>query len=137
MANNKDTQKQIIETANAPAAIGTYSQAVRSGDLLFISGQIPLVPATGEMVSEDFSEQAHQVFKNLIAVATAGNSSLKNAVKLGVFLKDLGDFAQLNEVMSQYIKAPYPARAAIEVSALPRDAKIEIDAILACDPPTS
>lgn len=134
MSDTTHNLKQIIETTQAPAAIGTYSQAVRTGDLIFISGQIPLDPSTAEMVGEDFVSQAHQVFKNLIAVADAGGTSLKNAVKLGVFLTDLGDFAQLNEVMSQYIEAPFPARAAIEVSALPRGAKIEIDAILACDP---
>lgn len=133
MPNPENNLKQIVETTKAPAAIGTYSQAVRTGNLLFISGQIPLDPSTGEIVSENFVEQAHQVFKNLIAVADAGDTNLKNAIKLGVFLTDLGDFAQLNEVMSKYIEAPFPARAAIEVSALPRGAKIEIDAILACE----
>ena len=131
-SNQRKLTKQIIETANAPAAIGTYSQAVRTGDLLFISGQIPLDPKTAVMVGDDFESQAHQVFKNLIAVAEAGGTQLQNAVKLGVFLTDLNDFAQLNTIMSLYMQAPFPARAAIEVSALPKGAKIEIDAIIAC-----
>ena len=125
--------KTIIQTENAPAAIGTYSQAVKTGNLLFVSGQIPLNPANGEMVSEDFTEQAHQVFKNLIAVAEAAGTSLDNAVKLGVFLTDLGNFAALNDVMAQYVKAPFPARAAVEISALPKAALIEIDAIIAIE----
>lgn len=123
--------KVIITTENAPAAIGTYSQAVKSGNLLFISGQIPLDPSTGDMVSEDFKAQAHQVFKNLEAIAQAAGTSLDQSVKLGVFLTDLNDFAALNEVMPKYVKTPFPARAAIEVSALPRNAKIEIDGIIA------
>lgn len=125
--------KTIIETQNAPAAIGTYSQAVKTGNLLFVSGQIPLNPANGEMVSKDFTEQAHQVFKNLSAIAEAAGTSLDNAVKLGVFLTDLNNFAALNEVMAQYVKAPFPARAAIEISALPKAALIEIDAIIAVE----
>lgn len=123
--------KEIIETKNAPAAIGTYSQAVKSNNLLFISGQIPLNPATGEMAGDDFKTQAHQVFKNLVAIAEAAGTSLEKSVKLGVFLTDLNDFTALNEVMPEYVKAPFPARAAIEVSALPRGAKIEIDGIIA------
>jgi len=123
--------KSIIETPNAPTAIGTYSQAVKSGNLLFISGQIPLDPSTGNMVSIEFEAQAHQVFKNLIAIATEAKTDLSHAIKLGVFLTNLDNFNTLNTVMSQYIKAPYPARAAIEVSALPKKALIEIDAIIA------
>ena len=123
--------KEIIETKKAPAAIGTYSQAVKSNNLLFISGQIPLDPETGEMAGDDFRTQAHQVFKNLSAIAEAAGTSLDNAIKLGVFLTDLNDFTALNEVMPEYVKAPFPARAAIEVSALPRAAKIEIDGIIA------
>ena len=126
-----NTSKEIIRTQNAPAAIGTYSQAVKSNNLLFISGQIPLDPVTGEMVGEDFKTQAHQVFKNLAAIAEAAGTSLEKSVKLGVFLTDLNDFTALNEVMPEYVKAPFPARAAIEVSALPKGAKIEIDGIIA------
>lgn len=123
--------KEIIQTHNAPAAIGTYSQAVKSNNMLFISGQIPLNPSSGEIVSDNFEAQAHQVFKNLAAVAKAGNSSLDNAVKLGVFLTDLSDFTTLNEIMQEYVNPPFPARAAVEVSALPKGVKIEIDGIIA------
>ncbi len=128
--STQETRKSIIQTENAPAAIGTYSQAVKTGNLLFVSGQIPLDPQSGEMVSEEFTQQAHQVFKNLIAIAEAAGTSLDNAVKLGVFLTDLGNFAALNEVMAEYVKAPFPARAAVEISALPRNALIEIDAVI-------
>lgn len=121
-----------IQTDAAPAAIGTYSQAVstRQATTTYISGQIPLDPDSMELVSADFEAQAHQVFANLGAVAQAAGASLADAVKLTVYLTDLGDFQALNEVMAQYIQAPFPARAAIEVSALPRGARIEIDAIL-------
>ncbi|NKC00421.1 MAG: RidA family protein [Pseudomonadales bacterium] len=122
--------KEIIATDQAPEAIGTYSQAAKSGQLVFISGQIPLNPATMEMVSGDFTEQAHQVFKNLTAVANAANSSLTSALKFTVYLTDLDNFQLLNEVMATYVSEPYPARAAVEVSALPKGALIEIDAIL-------
>lgn len=122
--------KEIIQTTKAPTAIGTYSQAVRAGQTVFISGQIPLDPSSGEMIDSDFEAQAHQVFKNLSAVAQAAGGSLADAVKLGVFLTNLNDFAKLNQIMDQYITAPYPARAAVQVSALPRAALIEIDAIL-------
>ena len=122
--------KTIIATDQAPAAIGTYSQAVKVDSTVYISGQIPLDPETMEMVSDDFKEQAVQVFKNLIAVAQAAGGSLSDAVKLNVFLTDLNDFAELNEVMSAYMHEPYPARAAVQVAALPRGAQIEIDAVL-------
>lgn len=123
-------KKIIISTDKAPAAIGTYSQAVKVDRTVYISGQIPLDPDTMEMVSSDFSEQATQVFKNLIAVAEAAGGSLSDAVKLNVFLTDLSDFAALNEVMSNYMSEPFPARAAVQVAALPRGAQVEIDAVL-------
>ncbi|MBK8452572.1 MAG: RidA family protein [Thiofilum sp.] len=124
-------QKTIIESKNAPAAIGPYSQAVKVGDLVFLSGQIPLDPVTMTMVEGDIVAQAHQVFKNLVAVAEAAGGSLDNCVKVHVFLTDLGNFAKVNEVMQQYFNAPYPARAAIGVAALPRGAGVEVDAIMA------
>lgn len=122
--------KKIVETRDAPAAIGTYSQAVSSQGLTFVSGQIPLDPETMELVADEFLPQAHQVFKNLGAVAAAAGSSLDACVKLTVYLVDLSDFQNLNTIMAEYIKAPFPARAAVEVAALPRGALIEIDAIL-------
>lgn len=125
--------KVIISTDNAPAAIGPYSQAVKVGGTVYLSGQIPLNPNDMEIVSESFSEQAEQVFKNLAAVAKAAGANLSNAVKLTVYLTDLNNFAGLNEVMSNYFSEPYPARAAIEVSALPKGALIEIDAVLYLD----
>jgi len=125
--------RKIIDTENAPSAIGPYAQAVvveNATRSIYISGQIPLSPGSMEVVSQEFSEQAQQVFKNLSAVATAAGSSLADAVKLTVYLTDLERFAELNEIMSQYFKPPYPARAAIQVSALPKQAQIEIDAVL-------
>ncbi|HAO87413.1 MAG: RidA family protein [Pseudomonadales bacterium] len=125
------SDKQAIQTSDAPAAIGPYSQAIRSGSLLFCSGQIPLDPITMEIVSQDVADQAHQVFLNLSAVAEAAGSSLDAAVKLTIFLTDLDDFAVVNEIMSKYFKQPYPARATIQVSALPKAAQVEVEAILA------
>ena len=122
--------KIIISTEDAPAAIGAYSQAVKAGDQVYVSGQIPLVPETGDLVSDDFSLQAKQVFANLSAIAKAAKSDLNNVVKLTVYLIDLNYFAELNKIMSEYMTEPYPARAAVEVSALPKGAQIEIDAIL-------
>ncbi|WP_372627052.1 RidA family protein [Arsukibacterium sp.] len=122
--------KVIIRTEAAPAAIGTYSQAVKIGTTVYLSGQIPLVPASMQMVSEDFAEQTHQVFKNLAAVCDAAGGTLNNMAKLNIFLVDLGQFATVNEVMSQYFAEPYPARAAVQISALPRGAQIEIDGIM-------
>lgn len=122
--------KQIIVTELAPAAIGAYSQAVRVADTVYISGQIPLDPITMETVEGGFSAQAKRVFENLQAIADAAGGSLANTVKLTVYLTDLTDFAALNEVMDSYIPAPYPARAAVQVAALPRDAMVEIDAVL-------
>ena len=125
--------KKIVETKNAPSAIGAYSQAViveNSMHCVYISGQIPLNPVSMQVVSHEFSEQAQQVFKNLSAVAQAAGGTLADAVKLTVYLTDLERFAELNQIMSQYFEQPYPARAAIQVSALPRQVQIEIDAIL-------
>ena len=125
------SDKQEINTVNAPDAIGPYSQAIRTGSLLFCSGQIPLDPITMKIVSDDVGEQAHQVFLNLSAVAEAAGSSLDDAVKLTIFLTSLDDFAVVNEIMSKYFSLPFPARATIEVSALPKNALVEVEAILA------
>ncbi|WP_113907777.1 RidA family protein [Aliidiomarina celeris] len=122
--------KVIIATERAPAAIGTYSQAVKVGTTVYLSGQIPLVPSTMEMVSENFREQAEQVFENLTAVCEAAGGELQDMVKVNIFLTDLGQFAVVNEVMAKHFKTPYPARAAIQVSALPKGAQIEIDGVM-------
>ena len=123
--------KKIISTNKAPAAIGTYSQAVVHNDTLYISGQIPLDPVSMEMVSEDIEAQIEQVFKNLTAVCSAANTDLNHVLKFNVYLTNLDHFPLVNEAMSQILKEPYPARAAIEVSALPKAAKVEVDAIVA------
>jgi reactive intermediate/imine deaminase len=125
--------REIIHTDNAPKAIGTYSQAVKVGSTVYLSGQIPLVPATMEMVSDDFAEQAQQVFKNLGAVCEAAGGSLQQMAKVNIFLTDLGQFAVVNEIMSQHFQEPYPARAAIEVAGLPKGSQIEIDGVLELD----
>jgi reactive intermediate/imine deaminase len=122
--------KVIISTDKAPAAIGTYSQAVKIGTTVYLSGQIPLVPATMQMVSENFAEQTEQVFENLTAVCQAAGGSLNDMVKVNIFLTDLSNFATVNEIMSKHFSAPYPARAAVQVSALPRGAQIEIDGVM-------
>ena len=122
--------RQAIQTDSAPAAIGTYSQAIRHNETLYVSGQIPLDPVTGELVSSDIDAQITQVFENLRAVAEAGGSDLAKALKITVFLTDLGHFAKVNEVMAQYFSTPYPARAAVEVAGLPKGAQVEADAIL-------
>ncbi|MCF6435598.1 MULTISPECIES: RidA family protein [Pseudoalteromonas] len=122
--------KAIISTDQAPAAIGTYNQAVKVGTAVYLSGQIPLVPETMEMISEDFAEQAQQVFKNLTAVCEAAGGQLQDMVKVNIFLTDLSNFATVNEIMSQHFKTPYPARAAIGVKELPKGAQIEIDGIM-------
>lgn len=123
--------RSIIETPAAPAAIGTYSQAVRTGNTLYISGQIPLVPETMEIVSDDFDAQVERVFQNLDAICVAAGATLNDVVKFTVYLTDLGYFPRVNAAMERVLQAPYPARAAVEVSALPRAAKVEIDAIVA------
>lgn len=122
--------KVIIRTDAAPAAIGTYSQAVKIGTTVYLSGQIPLVPTSMQLISEDFAEQADQVFKNLRAVCEAAGGTLNDMVKVNIFLTDLSQFATVNDVMSRYFQEPYPARAAIQVSALPRAAQIEIDGVM-------
>ena len=122
--------KSIIHTDQAPAAIGTYSQAVKAGSTVYLSGQIPLVPSTMDMVSDDFSEQAVQVFENLKAVCEAAGGDTSHLVKVNIFLLDLAHFATVNEIMAKYFSQPYPARAAIGVSQLPRGAQIEIDGVM-------
>jgi reactive intermediate/imine deaminase len=123
--------KAAIHTDNAPAAIGTYSQAVEANGLVFLSGQIPLDPATMEVVDGDFESRARRVFDNLSAVAEAAGGSLDDIVKLTVFLTDLGNFATVNSVMEDYFKEPFPARAAVGVASLPKGVDVEADAILA------
>ncbi len=122
--------KQTIQTSDAPRAIGTYSQAVRVGNTVYLSGQIGLQPATMTL-AEGADAQIHQAFRNLRAVATAAGASLEDAVKVTVFLTDMGNFARVNEAMAQYFVEPYPARAAVGVASLPRGALVEIEAILA------
>ncbi|MGB1201247.1 RidA family protein [Cognaticolwellia aestuarii] len=122
--------KTIISTELAPSAIGTYSQAVKVNNTVYLSGQIPLVPATMEIISEDFTEQTQQVFKNLVAVCEAAGGNINDMVKVNIFLQDLANFATVNEVMSQYFQQPYPARAAVQVARLPKDVAIEIDGIM-------
>jgi len=124
------TNRSIVQTDKAPEAIGTYSQAVKVADTVYLSGQIPLVPETMEMVAGGFEEQVEQVFKNLSAVCEAADASLQDIVKLNIFLVDLGNFAKVNEIMAKYFKQPYPARAAVGVASLPRNAQVEMDGIL-------
>ena len=119
-----------ISTTSAPQAIGTYSQAIRSGNTVYLSGQIPLDPRTMELVTGGFEAQARRVFENLSAVAAAAGGTLANAVKLNIYLTDLGNFAELNRVMAEYFTAPYPARATLGVASLPRGAAVEVDAVL-------
>ena len=123
--------RATIHTDKAPAAIGTYSQAISVDRLVFLSGQIPLDPATMEVVEGDFEARARRVFDNLAAVAQAAGGSLNDVVKLTVFLTDLGNFATVNAVMEDYFKKPFPARAAVGVASLPKDVDVEADAILA------
>jgi reactive intermediate/imine deaminase len=122
--------RQIISTTDAPAAIGTYSQAVRVGPTVYISGQVPLDPVSGELVSGDIELEIRRSFDNLAAIAKAAGGSLKDAVRVTVFLTDLAHFAKVNEVMAEYIPKPWPARAALGVSQLPKGARVEIDCIL-------
>jgi reactive intermediate/imine deaminase len=123
--------KNAIHSDGAPAAIGTYSQAIETGGLVFLSGQIPLDPATMEVVDGDFEARARRVFDNLAEVAAAAGGSLDDVVKLTVFLTDLGNFATVNSVMEDYFSTPYPARAAVGVASLPKGVDVEADAILA------
>ncbi|MEP7041631.1 MAG: RidA family protein [Dokdonella sp.] len=122
--------RKIIHSDRAPKAIGPYSQAVRVGHTVYLSGQIPLDPSTGELVGGDITAQARRVFENLTAVCTAAGGSLADIVRAGIYLTDLGDFAAVNAVMAEYCKEPFPARSTIGVSALPRGARVEVDAIL-------
>jgi reactive intermediate/imine deaminase len=126
-------KRQIIQTDAAPAAIGTYSQAVRCGDTVYLSGQIPLDPETMTLLNDSIESEIHQVFKNLRAVAQAAGGTLANVAKLNVFLTDLAHFAKVNEIMGQYFSTPYPARAAVGVASLPRGARVEADAVLVLD----
>jgi reactive intermediate/imine deaminase len=122
--------KQIIRAHFAPKAIGAYSQAVKAGDTVYISGQIPLLPETMELISDDMEAQIDQVFKNLAHITQAAGGELKDIVKLTIYLLDLNHFALINEVMSRHFEEPYPARVVIGVSALPKAAKVEVDAIM-------
>ena len=122
--------RQIIHTDQAPAAIGPYSQAVRAGNTVYFSGQIPLDPATGNIVEGDIEAQARRAFDNLKAVAEAAGGSLDKIVRLGLYLTNLGEFAKVNAVMQDYFQAPYPARSTIEVPALPKGAAFEVDAVM-------
>jgi reactive intermediate/imine deaminase len=122
--------RQIIQTDKAPAAIGPYSQAVRVGQTVYLSGQIPLLPDLGVLLEGGIEAQTHQVFRNLNAVCQAAGGSLADIVRLGIFLTDLDDFAAVNAVMAEYMQVPYPARSTVQVSALPRGAQVEIDAVM-------
>ncbi|MGH8506808.1 MAG: RidA family protein [Stenotrophobium sp.] len=122
--------RQIISSSDAPAAIGSYSQAVKCGDTVYLSGQIALDPKSMTLVNASIDDEIHQVFKNLAAVARASGGGLQDAAKLNVYLTDLAHFAKVSEIMMQYFQPPYPARAAIGVAALPRGARVEADAVL-------
>ena len=122
--------REVISTEKAPQAIGTYSQAVRVGDTVYISGQIPLVPETMEVLEGEFVEHVRLVFKNLSAIAEAAGGSLNDFVKVNVFLTDLNNFVTVNEVMEEFFTKPYPARAAVEISALPKGVTVEADAVM-------
>lgn len=124
------SKKEIIATNNAPQAIGPYSQAVKVGDTVYLSGQIPLIPETMELVTGDIKAQAQQVFDNLSAVAAAAGGSLDDAVKVNISLTDLGDFVDVNEIMAGVFQQPFPARACVQVAALPKGSAIEVEVIL-------
>lgn len=125
--------REIVHTADAPAAIGTYSQAVKVGNTVYLSGQIPLDPVSMALNNASIEDEIHQVFKNLTAVAKASGGGLQHLVKLNIYLTDLGNFAKVNEIMGQYFQQPYPARAAIGIASLPRGSRIEADGILVLD----
>ncbi|WP_017463451.1 Rid family detoxifying hydrolase [Dyella ginsengisoli] len=125
--------RSIIATDQAPAAIGPYSQAVRAGNTVYFSGQIPLDPATGALVQGDIRAQTRRVFDNLAAVAAAAGGSLAQIVRVGIYVTDLAHFGEVNAVMAEYFEAPYPARSTIEVSALPKEAQVEVDAVMVLD----
>lgn len=123
--------RAVISTPDAPEAIGPYSQAIKVGNMVWLSGQIPLVPGSMELVTGSIDDQARQVFRNLSAVAEAAGGSLNNAVKINISLTDMGDFAAVNEVMAEFLQPPYPARACVQVAGLPKGVAIEVEAILA------
>ncbi len=125
--------RQPVRTADAPAAIGPYSQATRCGGTVFVSGQIPLDPATGELVAGDLAAQARRAFENLRAVCQAAGGSLDDVARVGLYMTDLSQFAVVNSVMAEYFAEPYPARSTIEVSALPKAAQFEVDAVMVLD----
>ena len=125
--------KQYISTPLAPQAIGTYSQAVKTSNTVYLSGQIPLIPETMELINADIAEQTRQIFRNLSAVAEAAGGSLADVAKVHVFLTDLANFPMINQVMAEFFTQPYPARAAIGVAALPKGAEVEVDAIMTFD----
>lgn len=124
------SNKSVIQTDKAPQAIGTYSQAVKAGDTVYLSGQIPLVPETMEVVAGDFAANTRQVFENLKAVCEAAGGSLQDIVKLNIYMTDLANFATVNEVMASYFHEPYPARAAIGIASLPKGVPVEMDAVM-------
>ena len=130
---SKMMPKEIISTTNAPQAIGPYSQAVKTSNLMFISGQIPMDPTTGNLVEGSIEDEANQVLKNLQSICEAAGYSLDDAVKITIFLTDLGNFAVVNDVMKEHFSEPYPARATVEVSGLPLGVNVEIEAIISTD----
>jgi len=134
--NLANIKKEVVQTNNAPKAIGTYSQAIKVGATVYLSGQIPLVPATMDLVAGDMTAQIRQVFDNLKAVAEAAGGNLSHVVKLNVFLTDLSHFPLVNQIMATYFVEPYPARAAIGVAALPRGAHVEMDGVMHIDAAT-
>jgi reactive intermediate/imine deaminase len=125
--------RNAIATAHAPAAIGPYSQAVRAADTVYLSGQIPLDPASGELVGADISARTRRVFENLKAVCAASGGSLEDVVRVGIYLTDLSDFSAVNAVMAEYFRAPYPARSTLQVAGLPKGADVEVDAVMVLD----
>lgn len=127
------THKIVIQTSDAPAAIGPYSQAIKAGSTVYISGQIPLDPATMQMETGDIQAQTRRVFKNIAAIASAAGGSFEHMVKLNISLTDLGNFAAVNQVMEEYCSQPFPARACVGVASLPKDAEVEIEAIMVVD----
>jgi 2-iminobutanoate/2-iminopropanoate deaminase len=124
--------KQAVSSPDAPKAIGPYSQAVRAGGLLFLSGQVPIDPSSGNLIDGDIAAQTRRVFDNLAAVLAAGGCSFEDVLRTTVFLADMNDFAAMNAVYAQYFSEPYPARATVEVARLPKDARVEIDMIASC-----
>ncbi len=125
--------KVVIHTDKAPAAIGAYSQAIRAGNTVYVSGQLPMNPATGELISEDFAEQTHQMFKNMQAIIEEAGANFSHIVKVNAFLTDLSNFATFNTIMAEYFPEPFPARAAIGVAGLPKNALVEAECIVVLD----